>query len=218
MIPWEAEFQELQARVLFKRNMLTLEWQQGQPMPSGLVREILKSLDLPASGVPGSTAAIKADSDVVVAAAEAAKAQAEADILKAQATSREAKAEALAAAEAAKVQATAAQAQAEAEIARAHAQAEEAKAQAAAKLKREMSALEKQQAQVLAAAARVASPTPRSPSHEPQSKAPLRSPQSGGATGPRSIMHESRRTQPPTRWQTSSQTRNFESSSVKTAC
>ena len=32
MIPWEQDFDELQARVLFNRNMLTLEWQPGQPL------------------------------------------------------------------------------------------------------------------------------------------------------------------------------------------
>ena len=46
MIPWEQEFDELQARVLFNRNMLTLEWQQGQPMAPDLPGEILKALDL----------------------------------------------------------------------------------------------------------------------------------------------------------------------------
>eukprot|EP01043_Picozoa_sp_COSAG02_P064496 COSAG02_NODE_9447_length_2213_cov_2.165090_2_plen_396_part_00 len=53
MIPWDQEFEELQARVLFNRNMLTLEWQPGQPLQPMLVAEMIKALDLPVSSTPG---------------------------------------------------------------------------------------------------------------------------------------------------------------------
>eukprot|EP01043_Picozoa_sp_COSAG02_P001879 COSAG02_NODE_41_length_47431_cov_32.449204_22_plen_551_part_00 len=56
MIPWEAEFEELQARVLFNRNMLTLEWQQGEPMPQGLVGDVLKAIGQPVARAHGSPA------------------------------------------------------------------------------------------------------------------------------------------------------------------
>ena len=104
MIPWEAEFAELQARVLFNRNMLTLEWQQGQAMPPSLVGELLKAMDLPPTGVAGSPAALAHQTRV----AEAAKAQAQAQIAQAQASAAAAKAEA----EAMQAQAEAAQAMA----------------------------------------------------------------------------------------------------------
>eukprot|EP01043_Picozoa_sp_COSAG02_P023237 COSAG02_NODE_1235_length_13736_cov_12.313265_10_plen_630_part_00 len=110
MIPWEEEFEELQARVLFNRNMLTLEWQQGQAMPPNLVGEILKAMDLPPTGVSGSPAALAHQTTV----AEATKAQAQAQIAQAHASSA-----------AAKAQAEAMQAQAEAEQAMAIAAAEE---------------------------------------------------------------------------------------------
>eukprot|EP01048_Picozoa_sp_COSAG05_P019626 COSAG05_NODE_3123_length_2306_cov_1.765745_2_plen_599_part_00 len=125
MIPWEAEFEELQARVLFNRNMLTLEWQQGQPMPPSLVGEILKAMDLPTAGAPGSPAALAHET----AQAEAARAQAEAQL--------------------AQVQAAAAAAKAQAEAARARAEADEAMAMAAA----EEEAARQLQEQVRAAAA-----------------------------------------------------------------
>ena len=110
MIPWEHEFEELQARVLFNQNMLTLEWQQGQPMPPSLVGELLKAMDLPTTGVAGSPAALAHQTTV----AEAAKAQAQAQIAQAHASAAAAKAEA-----------EAMQAQVEAEQAMAIAAAEE---------------------------------------------------------------------------------------------
>ena len=136
MIPWEAEFEELQARVLFNRNMLTLEWQQGQAMPPSLVGEILKAMDLPTTGAPGSAAALAHETAVANstrARAEAAKAHAEAQLAQAQAS-----------AAAAKAQAAAAQAQAEAEQAMAMAAAEEA---AARRLQAEVRAAEEAERQ-----------------------------------------------------------------------
>ena len=44
MIPFEQEFQELQARVIFGANKLVLPWMVGAPMPPSLVDEILKAV------------------------------------------------------------------------------------------------------------------------------------------------------------------------------
>ena len=44
MIAWEDDFDELSARVLFGRNELTLSWGLGEPMPAGLVDDIMKAL------------------------------------------------------------------------------------------------------------------------------------------------------------------------------
>eukprot|EP01043_Picozoa_sp_COSAG02_P012976 COSAG02_NODE_512_length_20850_cov_4.993302_10_plen_651_part_00 len=124
MIPWEAEFEELQARVLFNRNMLTLEWQQGHAMPPSLVGEILKAMDLPMTGAPGSPAALAYETAAARSAAEAANlSRAQAEAAKAQAQAQLAQAQASAAA--AKAQAEAAQVQAQAEEAMALAAAEE---------------------------------------------------------------------------------------------
>lgn len=49
MIRWEDDFNELSARVLFGRNELTLSWALGEPMPAGLVDDIMKALDTSAS-------------------------------------------------------------------------------------------------------------------------------------------------------------------------
>ena len=49
MIRWEDGFNELSARVLFGRNELTLSWALGEPMPAGLVDDIMKALDTSAS-------------------------------------------------------------------------------------------------------------------------------------------------------------------------
>ena len=46
MIPWEEDFQHLQARVLFGQNKLTLEWQLGTPMPPFLCQQIIDALDV----------------------------------------------------------------------------------------------------------------------------------------------------------------------------
>jgi hypothetical protein len=46
MIPWEQEFEHLQARVMFGMNRLTLEWQLGEPMPLTLSHQIVNALDL----------------------------------------------------------------------------------------------------------------------------------------------------------------------------
>ena len=97
MIPWEDEFEELQARVLFNRNMLTLEWQQGQPMPTSLVGELLKAMDLPPTGVAGSSAALAHETEAANesrALAEAAKAHAQASAAAAKALAAQAQAEA----------------------------------------------------------------------------------------------------------------------------
>ena len=140
MIPWEQEFEELQARVLFNRNMLTLEWQQGQTMPPSLVGEILKAMDLPATGAAGSpaalaheTAAAREAADLSRAQAEAAKAQAQAQLAEAQAS-----------AAAAKAQAEAAQAQAQTQEAMAMAAAEEEAARRVQEEARAAEAVERQ--------------------------------------------------------------------------
>eukprot|EP01043_Picozoa_sp_COSAG02_P000852 COSAG02_NODE_17_length_55377_cov_106.402258_32_plen_634_part_00 len=154
MIPWEDEFEELQARVLFNRNMLTLEWQQGQPMPQSLVGEVLKAIGQPMAGAHGSPA-IDSSAAQATAAAEVARSKAEATQVQlqaeiarveaeaaaateatraqAQAEIAEAQAAASAAAESARAQAEAAKALADAEIAAAHAEAEKAQAALAAK-------------------------------------------------------------------------------------
>ena len=124
MISWEDEFEELQARVLFNRNILMLEWQQGQSMPEKLVPEIIKALELPAEGPRGATPVHVAAANAM-AEAKAAKAQAQAEVAKAQADAEE-------------LRAMAAQ------------EAEQMKIDIGAALAREMSALEKQQAKVLA--------------------------------------------------------------------
>lgn len=78
MIPWDEDFEELQARVLFNRNMLTLDWQQGTPMPATLIGEIVKALDLPTGGTASPSHAATAEAATAQAAAEIAEAQAEA--------------------------------------------------------------------------------------------------------------------------------------------
>ena len=45
MIPWEDDFNELSARVLFGRNELTLSWGLGEPMPADLADDIVKALE-----------------------------------------------------------------------------------------------------------------------------------------------------------------------------
>ena len=154
MIPWEEEFEELQARVLFNRNMLTLEWQQGQAMPPSLVGEILKAMDLPTTGALGSPTALAHETAVARSAAEAANvSRAQAEAAKAQAQAQLAQAQASAAA--AKAQAEAAQVQAQAQEAMAMAAAEE---DAARRLQEEVRAAEvvekqrKEQAQAQAQA------------------------------------------------------------------
>ena len=58
MIPWATQdFDHLQARVLFKQNMLTLEWQTGTPMPEGLVAEVVKAVKLPSGATGGGATA-----------------------------------------------------------------------------------------------------------------------------------------------------------------
>ena len=44
MIPWEAQFQHMQARVMFGMNDLQLSWLEEDPMPDGLVDDILAAL------------------------------------------------------------------------------------------------------------------------------------------------------------------------------
>lgn len=42
MIPWDEEYDEMAADVLFNQNYLTLDWQPGTPMPPTLIPELLK--------------------------------------------------------------------------------------------------------------------------------------------------------------------------------
>ena len=44
MIPWDVQFVEQQARVIFGANRLTLEWQVGTAMPLKLPSEIAKAV------------------------------------------------------------------------------------------------------------------------------------------------------------------------------
>lgn len=46
MIPWELDFDHLQARVMFGQNKLTLDWQLGAPMPALLCEQIVAALEL----------------------------------------------------------------------------------------------------------------------------------------------------------------------------
>ena len=44
MIPWERQFDHLQARVMFGMNDLQLGWMEEDPMPEGLVDDIMAAL------------------------------------------------------------------------------------------------------------------------------------------------------------------------------
>lgn len=46
MTPWEQRFDNLTARVLFGQNEFTLPWLLGEPMPSDLVGNIVKALEV----------------------------------------------------------------------------------------------------------------------------------------------------------------------------
>ena len=46
MIPYDAEYEHLQGRVMFGMNKLTLTWLEGEPMPATIVTDILKALDV----------------------------------------------------------------------------------------------------------------------------------------------------------------------------
>eukprot|EP01052_Picozoa_sp_SAG31_P003649 SAG31_NODE_143_length_22627_cov_14.541347_6_plen_620_part_00 len=55
MIPWNQEFQHLQARVMFGQNKLTLDWQLGAPMAPALCQHIVDALDLDRTSSNGHT-------------------------------------------------------------------------------------------------------------------------------------------------------------------
>ena len=44
MIPFGQDFENLQARVMFGMNKMTLYWELGQPMPADLVGAIVKAV------------------------------------------------------------------------------------------------------------------------------------------------------------------------------
>lgn len=44
MIPFEAQFEHMQARVMFGMNDLVLSWMEEMPMPQSLPDDILNSL------------------------------------------------------------------------------------------------------------------------------------------------------------------------------
>eukprot|EP01052_Picozoa_sp_SAG31_P041598 SAG31_NODE_6350_length_2052_cov_1.145929_1_plen_578_part_01 len=46
MIPWEQEFEHLQARVMFGQNKLTLDWQLGASMPPMLCEQLVNAIDV----------------------------------------------------------------------------------------------------------------------------------------------------------------------------
>jgi hypothetical protein len=77
MIPFQQDFEELQARVIFGANKLVLPWVVGTPMPDSLVDEILKAMQLTPSTGGGAAAtsptpvASAASSSTVEAAAPA---------------------------------------------------------------------------------------------------------------------------------------------------
>ena len=45
MIPWGAQFEHLQGRIIFGMNELVLEWMEEQPMPEGLCERIVDALE-----------------------------------------------------------------------------------------------------------------------------------------------------------------------------
>mmetsp|Transcript_22760 Transcript_22760/g.34435 ORF Transcript_22760/g.34435 Transcript_22760/m.34435 type:complete len:506 (+) Transcript_22760:160-1677(+) len=45
MIPYDQEFEHLQARVLFGMNLLSLKWEENQPMPANVVDDILNAIN-----------------------------------------------------------------------------------------------------------------------------------------------------------------------------
>eukprot|EP01047_Picozoa_sp_COSAG01_P058655 COSAG01_NODE_6939_length_3431_cov_3.279712_3_plen_755_part_00 len=65
MIPFEQEFDHIQARVMFRMNQLTLEWQPGTPMPPTLPADICKAL---ASGESMSAASPEPEQEPAVCA------------------------------------------------------------------------------------------------------------------------------------------------------
>ena len=54
MIPWDAQFDHLQGRVMFGMNQLTLDWPSGTPMPPDLVGNICAAIDGTATPEPDS--------------------------------------------------------------------------------------------------------------------------------------------------------------------
>eukprot|EP01043_Picozoa_sp_COSAG02_P059101 COSAG02_NODE_7468_length_2998_cov_6.109003_1_plen_804_part_10 len=52
MIPFEQEFENLQARVIFNANRLVLPWMVGTPMPADLPDKIIEAMGLPAGAAP----------------------------------------------------------------------------------------------------------------------------------------------------------------------
>ena len=56
MIPFEQNFDHLQARVMFGMNSLVLSWMEEMPMPEGLVDDIVVALEgdaQPSAPAPG---------------------------------------------------------------------------------------------------------------------------------------------------------------------
>ena len=45
MIPWSADFEHLQGRVMFGMNSLVLTWEKEMPMPNGLVDGVMAALE-----------------------------------------------------------------------------------------------------------------------------------------------------------------------------
>jgi hypothetical protein len=48
MIPFDQDFVELQARVIFGANKLVLPWMEGEPMPDHLPDDIANAMGVPA--------------------------------------------------------------------------------------------------------------------------------------------------------------------------
>ena len=54
-LPWDEEFDHPKARELFGSNLLVLTWIKGEPLPDGLVDDILKALKLERNTYIGRT-------------------------------------------------------------------------------------------------------------------------------------------------------------------
>eukprot|EP01046_Picozoa_sp_COSAG06_P084711 COSAG06_NODE_31483_length_520_cov_143.144893_1_plen_113_part_01 len=52
MIPFDQEFEELQARVIFNANRLVIPWMVGAPMPPDLPDTIMRAMGLVAPAAP----------------------------------------------------------------------------------------------------------------------------------------------------------------------
>ena len=66
MIPWGAQFEHLQGRIIFGMNELVLTWLEEEPMPGALCDDIVAALE--------DTASVPAAADVNISDADTAQA------------------------------------------------------------------------------------------------------------------------------------------------